>query len=290
VREEAEPMNNVSIAGLQGKKRRAEKISALTVYDYPFARLADEAGIDCLLVSDVLGQVGLGYDSTVPVTLEEMVHHTKAVIRGTSRALVLAKMPFLSSAGDFYSTLESAERLIKEAGARGLEVEGGAEILPVVAGLVQAGIPVMPHIGATVQAYMRSGTYRMQGTKATGAKALLDLALQLEEAGAFAVMLECVPAEVAERMSARLQIPVIGIGSGAGCDGQILVSQDLLGLFDRFLPKFVKVYRQMGQEVLAAFREFREEVRSGAFPGTENSTSMAAEQLDELRRLLESIG
>lgn len=283
-------MKRTSIAALQGRKRRGEKISVVTIYDYPFARLADEAGIDCILVSDVLGQVALGYDSTVPVTLDEMVHHTKAVVRGTSRALVLAKMPFLSCAGDFYSALKSAERLVKEAGARGLEVEGGAEILPVVAGLVQAGIPVMPHIGATVQTYMRCGLFRNQAADSAGAKVLLDLALRLEAAGAFAVMLECVPAEVAETMSRQLKIPVIGIGSGAGCDGQILVSQDMLGLFDRFVPKFVKVYRRLGQEVLAAFSEFREEVQSGVFPGSEHSTRMAEEQLLELKRLLESNG
>jgi len=281
-------MKAVTISGLHKKKQRGEKITILTVYDYPFARLADEAGIDCLLVSDVLGQVGLGYESTVPVTLEQMVHHTKAVLRGSSRALVLAKMPFLSGAGDFQRALESAERLIKEAGARGLEVEGGPEVLPVVSGLVRAGIPVMPHIGATVQTYLRSGVFRTQGSKGVEAKALLDLAMELEEAGAFAIMLECAPAEVAEAMSQRLKIPVIGIGSGPDCDGQILVAQDLLGLFDRFLPKFVKVYRQLGREVVTAFREFREEVERGTFPASEHSTPMEAEQLADMKRLLES--
>ena len=281
-------MKAVTISGLHKKKQRGEKITVLTVYDYPFAHLAEEAGIDCLLVSDVLGQVGLGYESTVPVTLEQMVHHTRAVLRGSSRALVLAKMPFLSGAGDFHRALESAERLIKEAGARGLEVEGGAEILPVVAGLVRAGIPVMPHIGATVQTYLRSGVFKTQASSGAEAKALIDLALELEEAGAFAIMLECVPAEVAQAMSRRVRIPVIGIGSGPDCDGQILVAQDLLGLFDRFLPKFVKVYRQLGQEVVAAFREFREEVGSGTFPASEHSTSMEAGQLADMKRLLES--
>jgi len=201
---------------------------------------------------------------------------------------VLAKMPFLSGAGDFHRALESAERLVKEAGVRGLEVEGGPEILPVVAGLVRAGIPVMPHIGATVQTYLRSGVFRTQASKGAEAKALIDLALELEEAGAFAIMLECVPAEVAQAMSRRLKIPVIGIGSGPDCDGQILVAQDLLGLFDRFLPKFVKVYRQLGQEVVAAFREFREEVGSGTFPAFEHSTRMEAQQLADMKRLLES--
>jgi 3-methyl-2-oxobutanoate hydroxymethyltransferase len=280
-------MKKVTISGLHKKKQAAEKITVLTAYDYPFARLADEAGIDCLLVSDVLGQVGLGYESTVPVTLEQIVHHTKAVLRGSNRALVLAKMPFLSGAGDFQRALESAERLVKEAGAQGLEIEGGPEILPVVSGLVAAGIPVMPHIGATVQTYLHTGVFRNQGTKGVEAKALLDLAEELAAAGAFAIMLECVPAEVAEAMSRRLKIPVIGIGSGAGCDGQILVAQDLLGLFDRFVPKFVKVYRRLGQEVLAAFREFRGEVESGAFPSSEQSTPMQAEQLEEMKRLLE---
>lgn len=281
-------MSRVTISALHKKKQRAEKITILTVYDYPFARLADEAGIDCLLVSDVLGQVGLGCESTVPVTLEQMVHHTKAVLRGSSRALVLAKMPFLSGAGGFSRALESAERLIKEAGARGLEVEGGREILPVVSGLVQAGIPVMPHIGATVQTYLRSGVFRTQAKEAVGAKNLLDLAVELEAAGALAIMLECVPAEVAGAMSRRLKIPVIGIGSGPDCDGQLLVSQDLLGLFERFVPRFVKVYRRLGQEALAAFREFREEVANGAFPVSEHSTAMGAAELETMKRMLES--
>ena len=280
-------MKKVSIAALHKKKERGEKITVLTAYDYPFARLADEAGIDCLLVSDVLGQVGLGYESTLPVTLEQIAHHTKAVLRGVSRALVLAKMPFLSGTGDFQRVLESAERLIKEAGARGLEMEGGPEILPVVAKLVQAGIPIMPHIGATAQASLSTGTFKVQGTEASAARALLDLAQELQEVGAFAIMLECVPAEVADRMSRMLRIPVIGIGSGAQCDGQLLVAQDLLGLFDRFVPKFVKVYRQLGKEVVAAFRDFREEVETGVFPASEHSYPMEVEQSNQLQRLLE---
>lgn len=283
-------MSRVSIAALHKKKRMGEKITVLTVYDYPFARLADEAEIDCLLVSDVLGQVGLGYESTVPVRLEEMVHHTKAVLRGASRALVLAKMPFLSCAGEPNRALDCAAALIKEAGAHGLEVEGGPEILPVVAGLVQAGVPVMPHIGATVQRYLASGRFQVQGTDAAAAGGLLDLARKLEAAGAFAVMLECVPVQVAQAMTRMLRIPVIGIGSGAACDGQILVTQDLLGLFDRFLPKFVKVYRHLGQEALAAFREFREEVQSGSFPADEHAYAMDREQQERLGRLLEEPG
>jgi 3-methyl-2-oxobutanoate hydroxymethyltransferase len=281
-------MSQVTISALHKKKQKGEKITVLTVYDYPFARLAEEAGIDCLLVSDVLGQVGLGCESTVPVTVEQMVHHTKAVLRGSSRALVLAKMPFLSGAGGFFRALEPAERLIKEAGARGLEVEGGREILPAVSGLVQAGIPVMPHIGATVQTYLRSGVFGTQAKDAVAAKDLLDLASELEAVGAFAIMLECVPAEVAAVMSRRLKIPVIGIGSGPDCDGQLLVAQDLLGLFERFVPGFVKVYRRLGQEVLTAFREFREEVAGGAFPASEHSIYMNAEQLESMKRMLES--
>jgi 3-methyl-2-oxobutanoate hydroxymethyltransferase len=197
-------------------------------------------------------------------------------------------MPFLSGAGGFFRALDPAERLIKEAGALGLEVEGGREILPVVSGLVQAGIPVMPHIGATVQTYLRSGVFRTQAKEAVDAVDLLGLAVELEAAGAFAIMLECVPAEVAGAMSRRLKIPVIGIGSGPECDGQLLVSQDLLGLFERFVPRFVKVYRQLGQEVLSAFREFRDEVAGGAFPASEHGTAMGAAQLETMKRMLES--
>jgi 3-methyl-2-oxobutanoate hydroxymethyltransferase len=197
-------------------------------------------------------------------------------------------MPFLSGAGDIQRVFDGAERLIKEAGARGLELEGGREILPVVSRLVQAGIPIMPHIGATVQTYLRTGVFKTQGKAAAEAKSLLDLAGELEAVGAFAIMLECVPAEIAEAMSRRLRIPVIGIGSGPGCDGQILVAQDLLGLFDRFVPKFVKVYRQLGQEVASAFREFREEVERGIFPASEHATAMEEQQLADLQRLLES--
>jgi 3-methyl-2-oxobutanoate hydroxymethyltransferase len=183
--------------------------------------------------------------------------------------------------------LDCAEALIKEAGARGLEVEGGAEILPAVSGLVQAGIPVMPHIGATVQTYLRSGVFRIQGKEAGDAKVLFELALKLEAAGAFAIMLECVPIEVAQAMSRRLKIPVIGIGSGPHCDGQILVAQDLLGLFDRFVPKFVKVYRHLGQEISAAFHGFRDEVERGVFPAAEHGTPMDPQQLAHLNQLLE---
>jgi len=280
-------MKKVTISALQKKKKRGEKITVLTAYDYPFARLADEAGIDCLLVSDVLGQVGLGYDSTVPVSLDEIVHHTRAVLKGASRALVVAKMPFLSTAGSFDKVLDAAGVLIKETGAHALEIEGGEEILLVVEMLVQAGIPVMPHIGLTAQHFLRTGSFGFQGSTAESARRILKLAVDLQEAGAFAVMLECVPGEVAAIMTEKLTIPVIGIGSGAGCDGQILVPQDMLGLFDKFVPKFVKVYRNLSEDIQAAFRQYKEDVQSGSFPGNEHTVSMKPDQLEELRKGME---
>lgn len=276
-------MKPVTIASLGKKKAEKKKITVLTAHDYPFARLIDEAGVDCILVSDVLGQVGLGYDSTVPVSLEEMAVHTRAVCRGVSRALVIAKMPFLSAAGPWSDTLAAARTLVKDAGAKAVEVEGGREIIPVVRRLVAAGIPVMPHIGATAQDFMRSGVFRVQGKTAAAAQDLLALALDLQAAGAFAIMLECVPSETAALITDSLEIPVLGIGAGAQCDGQILVTHDILGLFDKFVPKFVQVYRNMGQEITAALTEFVSDVDSQAFPAEEHSYFLKPEELEKLR-------
>lgn len=277
----------VTPTALQRKKDRGEKITVLTAYDYPLARLADQAGIDCLLVSDVLGQVGLGYASTLSVTVEEIAHHTRAVLRGASRAFVIAKMPQFAAAVSRADTVRNAETLIKRAGAGGLELEGGPEIVPVTRQLAALGIPVMPHIGLTGQHALRYGSFAVQGRRAEEARRLLELALELEQAGAFALMLECVPAEAAGRIRAAARIPVLGIGAGADCDGQILVPQDMLGLFDRFVPKFVKVYRNLSAEILGAFLEFRGEVENGSFPAADHSYFMDGEERDHLERLLE---
>jgi 3-methyl-2-oxobutanoate hydroxymethyltransferase len=274
----------VTPSSLLRQKQRGEKITVLTAYDYPLARLADQAGIDCLLVSDVLGQVGLGYASTLPVTVEEIAHHTRAVLRGVSRAFVIAKMPQFATAVSRSQTVRNAEILVKGAGAGGLEIEGGRETLPVVRTLSELGIPVMPHIGLTGQHALRHGNFAVQGRRAEEARGLLELARGLERAGAFALMLECVPAELAGLIREAAGIPVLGIGAGPSCDGQILVPQDMLGLFDRFVPKFVKVYRNLSREILAAFAEFKGEVQAGAFPGPEHLYSMDPEQLRQLLR------
>ncbi|MBN1835713.1 MAG: 3-methyl-2-oxobutanoate hydroxymethyltransferase [Spirochaetales bacterium] len=276
----------VTPASLLRKKQRGERITVLTAYDYPLARLADQAGIDCLLVSDVLGQVGLGYSSTLPVTVKEIAHHTRAVLRGATRSFVIAKMPQFSAAGSRARTVRNAEILVKGAGAGGLEVEGGTETIPVVRVLAELGIPVMPHIGLTGQHALRHGSFAVQGRSAEEARGLLELARALERAGAFALMLECIPAEVAGLIREAARIPVLGIGCGASCDGQILVPQDMLGLFDRFVPKFVKVYRDLSREILEAFGEFKAEVEAGSFPGPEHGYAMDPEQLEELRRHL----
>ena len=282
------PQRPVSINALHKRKKKGQKITVLTAYDYPFARLADTAGIDIILVSDVLGQVGLGYDSTVPVTLEEMAHHTKAVKKGVSHALVVTKIPFLTASFPMGEVMQAAYVLVKEAGCQGVEVEGGPEILPVVETLINAGIPVMPHIGLTAQHFLRTGSFKVQGSTAEEAKALLDFALRLEEAGVFAIMLECVPAELGQEMTERLSIPVLGIGSGPYCDGQILVPQDMLGLFEKFVPKFVKVYKNLGEEIVGVFRTFREEVETSVFPEDAHSYSMDTEELKSFKKLLEN--
>jgi 3-methyl-2-oxobutanoate hydroxymethyltransferase len=273
----------VTPAALQRRKARGEKITVLTAYDYPLARLADQAGIDCLLVSDVLGQVGLGYPSTLPVTVEEVAHHTRAVLRGVRRAFVMAKMPQFSTAVSRSQAVRNAEALVKGAGAGGLEVEGGPEILPVVRTLADLGIPVMAHIGLTGQYALRHGSFAVQGRRAPEARRLLDLAGGLERAGAFALMVECIPAEVASLIRDAAGIPVLGIGSGPHCDGQILVPQDMLGLFDRFVPRFVKTYRNLAPEILGAFREFKEDVEAGRFPGAAQTYSMEPGELERLR-------
>jgi 3-methyl-2-oxobutanoate hydroxymethyltransferase len=222
----------------------------------------------------------------VPVTVEEIVYHTRAVVRGVRRALVLAKMPYLSISFSQDTVLQTASALVKEAGAQGLEVEGGEEIIPVVRLLVAAGIPVMPHIGLTTQRSMHTGRFTVQAKTASEARGLLELAAGLEGAGAFAVMLECVPFEVASCLSRNLSVPVVGIGSGAGCDGQILVSHDMLGLFDRFVPKFVKRYRNLSEEIVSAFREFKEDVEERRFPAAEQAYSMESEEAQRLEALI----
>jgi len=263
-------------------KKNGEKIVMLTAYDYPSARLAEEAGIDVVLVGDSLGMVVLGYDSTVPVTMADMIHHSRAARRGAKGTFMLTDMPYLTYQLSSAQAMENAARLVQEGGCEGVKIEGGEEIAPQVRALVNAGIPVCAHIGLTPQSATALSGYKVQGRTAEAATKLLHDAVALEEAGAFMIVLECIPAQVAELISKRLSIPTIGIGGGAACDGQVLVFHDTLGLFERFVPKFVKQFETLGVKAKDALSVYADEVRSGAFPDAAHSFSMNEEQLQKI--------
>jgi 3-methyl-2-oxobutanoate hydroxymethyltransferase len=267
--------SKITFPVLQHKKLIREPITALTAYDYPTARLADEAGIDLILVGDSLGMVVLGYDSTLPVTLDEMLHHTRAARRGTRRALLVADLPFGSYEADVTEGVHNAFRLVKEGGAEAVKIEGRR--VDLTRRLSEAEIPVVGHLGLTPQAVNRMGGYRVQARTLSAAEALLADALALEAAGAAAVVLEGVPREVAERVTAALQIPAIGIGAGPGCDGQILVMHDLIGLGFAPLAKFARRYADVGALVREAIAEFAHDVRAGSFPADRESYHLDAE-------------
>jgi 3-methyl-2-oxobutanoate hydroxymethyltransferase len=261
----------ISITDLKAKKKRGEKVVMMTCYDYPSARLLEAAGVDILFIGDTLGMVVLGYDTTVPVTMDEMVHHTKAVVRGSSHAHVLADMPFMSYQTSPEDALRNAGRLLKEGGAQSVKLEGGVRVAETVRLIVEAGIPVMGHIGLTPQSINQLGGYKVQGKTPAAAVRLINDALALEQAGAYAVVLECVPAPLAQTISDRLAIPTIGIGAGPHCDGQVQVFHDLLGLFDDFVPKHAKRYADLGSQITEAVRAYAEEVRDGHFPTEKES-------------------
>lgn len=262
-------MARVTTAALMEMKARGEKIAMLTAYDYPTACLLDEAGIDMLLVGDSVGNVVLGYDDTLPVTMEEMLHHTRAVARGARRAMVVGDLPFLSYQVSLPEAVLNAGRFLKEGGAQAVKLEGGSERAEVVRLLVETGIPVMGHIGLTPQSVHQLGGYRVQGKDEAAARRLLESALALEEAGVFALVLEAVPAALAAQVTSRLRVPTIGIGAGRDCDGQVLVAHDMLGLSGR-VPKFVKQYAALGDTVKEAVRAYRADVKNGSFPGPEH--------------------
>ncbi|MFC4078055.1 3-methyl-2-oxobutanoate hydroxymethyltransferase [Salinithrix halophila] len=272
----------VTLRTLRRMKKEGERIAMVTAYDYPSARLAEEAGTDIILVGDSLGMVVLGYDSTVPVTLEEMLHHTKAVTRGARRPLVVTDLPFLTAHLSKDDVLRAAGRLMQEGGARAVKIEGGEEVLSAVRSCVAAGIPVMAHIGLTPQSVHQLGGYLIQGRELESARRLIHEAKQLEEAGAFAVVLECVPEELAESIAQTVSIPVIGIGAGRGCDGQVLVYHDLLQYGAGSSPSFVKVFSQTGQSALSGLQSYVEEVRSGAFPSEEHVFPLKSGVLERL--------
>lgn len=247
-------------------KSNGEKLSMLTAYDYSIAKLIDESGVNSILVGDSLGMVCLGYKDTLSVTMEDMIHHTKAVSRGTNNALLIADMPFMSYQTSVYDAVVNAGRLVKEGGADAVKLEGGIEAVDQIKAITRASIPVCAHIGLTPQSVNAFGGFKVQGKDEENAKRLLTEAKAVEAAGAFAVVLECVPEALATYISQQISIPTIGIGAGAGCDGQVLVYQDMLGLFSDFTPKFVKVYQELGTQMRQAFQDYHTEVLNGSFP------------------------
>jgi 3-methyl-2-oxobutanoate hydroxymethyltransferase len=260
--------DRVTVPAFRAKKTRGEKIAVLTAYDATMARLLERAGADALLVGDSLGMVVLGYDSTVLVTIDDMVHHTRAVARGAGRALVIADMPFLTCHTGVADAVRHAGRLVQEAGASAVKVEGAGPVLDVVRALVSAGIPVMAHLGLLPQSVHHSGGYHRQATTPDAATALLADARALEDAGAFGLVLESIPADVARDVTQAVGIPTIGIGAGAECDGQVLVSSDMLGLYDGFVPSFVRQYAHLAEVVVDAARAYVTDVREGRFPAS----------------------
>ncbi|MFH1312851.1 MAG: 3-methyl-2-oxobutanoate hydroxymethyltransferase [Candidatus Eisenbacteria bacterium] len=261
----------VTVPAVMAMKRKGKRIAMLSVYDYPTARLADEAGVDIILVGDTLGMVILGYETTLPVTMDEMLCHVKAVSRARPAALVIADMPFMSFQVSPSEALKNAGRMIKEGGADAVKIEGGVCRASTAKAIGDAKIPVMGHIGLTPQAIRRFGGYKVQGKTGRGREAIIDDAFALEEAGCFAIVLEGVPWRLAKEITEKLSIPTIGIGAGPQCDGQVLVCHDILGLYDGYVPKFVRKYADLKPDILKALSGYVGDVRTGAFPSLDES-------------------
>lgn len=271
-----------TVTTFQEMKKKQEKISMLTAYDYSIAKLIDGAGINAILVGDSLGNVILGYEDTISVTMEDMIHHGAAVARGTKNALVVIDMPFMSYQTSVYDAVVNAGRLMKEGRAQAVKLEGGKEVCPQIKAIVDASIPVMAHLGLTPQSINAFGGFKVQGKTEAAAKKLIEDAKAVEEAGAFAVVLECVPAKLAKLVSESISIPTIGIGAGNGCDGQVLVYQDMLALFSDFTPKFVKKFANLGEVMTNAFQQYDKEVKDGTFPGKEHEYTIKEEIIEKL--------
>ena len=272
----------VTTSNIKAMKRRGEKIVMLTAYDYPSARLVEEAGVPMILVGDTLGMVVLGYDTTLPVTMEDMLHHVKAVCRGTEKTLVVADMPFMSFQAGPEEALRNAGRFPQEGGAQAVKLEGGVVVADTVRKIVDAGIPVMGHVGLTPQSVHQFGGWKVQGKKPQGAVRVMNDALALEQAGAFSVVLELVPTALSSLIAKRLRVPTIGIGAGAGCDGQVQVFHDLLGMYGDFVPKHTRQYAKIGDAMRTAIAEYADDVREGRFPTEAQSFSMDENALAEL--------
>jgi 3-methyl-2-oxobutanoate hydroxymethyltransferase len=275
-------MEKITTAVLREMKERKEKIVMLTAYDYPTAKMEDEAGIDAILVGDSLGNVILGYRDTLSVTMDEMVHHTKAVARGTKHALVIADMPFLSYQASTEDAIRNAGRLIKEGRAEAVKLEGGRSVVNKVDAIIGAGIPVMGHLGMTPQSIHQFGGYKVRGKNEAAARSIIEDSKVLEKAGVFGIVLECMPWQLAKIITKKVDVPTIGIGAGPYCDGQVLVTHDLLGLSGEFSPKFVKKYAQLGGVIMNALADFKGEVKSGKFPSSEHYYEMKGDELKKL--------
>lgn len=272
----------ITINKIQDLKNAGEKIVMLTAYDYSTAKVVDEAGAHLILVGDTLGMVVLGYSTTIPVTMDEMLHHIKAVVRGTKNALVVGDMPFMAYQTSPKDALRNAGRMLKEGGCQAVKLEGGAGMAETTRRIVNTGIPVMGHIGLTPQSINQLGGHRVQGKTTDAARRLIEDALALEQAGAFAIVLELVPIQLARLITSKLRIPTIGIGAGPYCDGQVLVINDMLGLFTDFVPKHTKQYAKLASTMKNAVSEYCAEVKSGAFPSAEHSSSMDESLLKDL--------
>ncbi|TAK35223.1 MAG: 3-methyl-2-oxobutanoate hydroxymethyltransferase [Chloroflexota bacterium] len=271
-----------TIAQIKEKKQKGEKIAMLTAYDYGTARILDELGVPLVLVGDSLGNVVLGYESTIPVTMNDMIHHTKAVVRGTSTSLVIGDMPFMTYHTSISDAMRNAARFIQEAGAQAVKLEGGERMAETVRAIVDVGIPVMGHIGLTPQSINQLGGYKVQGKSSTAAAQLLNDAQALDEAGAFAIVLELVPAPLARLITEKVSVPTIGIGAGPHCDGQVQVIHDMLGLYSDFVPKHAKQYARLRETIRSAVADYVNEVTTGAFPTEKHSSTMDESIIAEL--------
>ena len=272
-----------TVATFQKMKNEGTKISMLTAYDYSTAKLVDAAGINSILVGDSLGMVMLGYEDTLSVTMEDMIHHTAAVARGAKDALVIGDMPFMSYEVSVEQAVTNAGRLMKEGRANAVKLEGGVRVAEQIKAITKAGIPVCAHIGLTPQSVNAFGGFKVQGKTEEGAQQMIEDALAIQEAGAFAVVLECVPAKLAALISEKLTIPTIGIGAGAGCDGQVLVYQDMLGMFQDYVPKFVKHFANAGEMMVQAFKDYDQEVKAGTYPTEAHGFKIEEEIIEKLK-------
>lgn len=279
---------NVTILDIQQAKQKGRKLVMVTAYDYPFGLMAAEAGVDIVLVGDSLGMVVMGLDGTVAVTMEHMIHHIRAVVRGCRGPLIIGDMPFMSYNTSIRDAIHNAGRLMKEGGCDAVKLEGGVDFAPTVKAIVKAGIPLQGHIGLTPQTASALGGFKMQGRDAAAAKRIIEDARALENAGVFSIILEAVPAPLGKLVAASVCVPVIGIGAGVAVDGQVLVTHDMIGLFDKFIPKFVKQYASIRTVILKALEQYKADVIDENFPGPEHSFKMSDAALAELKKMLDA--